>query len=160
MQKPKANSLTIILTLIITVALIVLVFASWIFNPGWLRVFLTILLIPIWHAIFVLVCNLIFCKYYAHSKKMLIFGILFNLLYLISYLLLPDFGDMGELKVFFWLIESNSISYAAWMISIYSLIGHLTCFILQIVFSTIYKKKLTQAAKSDFEEAHTEENSL
>ena len=107
--------------------------ASWVFNMGWIRFFMTFLLIPIVHAIVFLLSNLSFAKYTGKSSVMEKLNAFFIITYLISYLLMPDAGDIGEMYFFFGLIQSDNLSNIAFFVSNIAFICHIVLFVLQII---------------------------
>lgn len=118
--------------ILITLLCIAIAAVSWIFNMGWLRFIMTFLLIPFIHAIIFFLVNLFSLKYIQKSKKLRNFYIMFCITYLLFYLLLPDAGDIGEMYVFFGLIQSNMFSYICNLISSVAIWGHIVILILQI----------------------------
>ncbi len=120
-------------TIFVALLCIIIVGLSWIFNMGWLRVIMTLVLIPFINAVIFLVINLIVSKYIDESNELKNINILFCLTYLLTYLLLPDAGDIGEMYVFFHLIHNNLFSYICGIISFAAFIGHIALLIFQIV---------------------------
>lgn len=107
--------------------------ASWIFNMGWLRFFMTFLLIPFIHAIVFFLTNLFSANYIQKSKKSKDIYIAFCATYLLFNLLLPDGSDTGEMYVLFGLVHSDAISYICSVISLIAIAGHIVCLISQII---------------------------
>lgn len=116
----------------VTLTCIAVAAASWIFNMGWIRFIMTLLLIPFIHAIIFFLVNIFSSKYLLKSKKTKHIYIIFCITYLLFYLLLPDGGDVGEMYVFFGLIHSNTISNICNSISSFAILAHIILLILQI----------------------------
>lgn len=131
-----------------TVGSITIVAISWILNFGWLRFFMTFLLVPVIHGIIFFLANVFFAKYIEQSSKMSKFNLLFFITYLISYLLLPDGGDIGEMYFFFGLIHNDAFSIVANFISSVAGTAHIILFVLQIVEMSRIKKNILET--SDF----------
>ncbi len=91
--------------MIISFALIML--ASWIFNLGWFRVILTWIPIPLIHTIAFLFINIKSINRVSTFKELEKYIILSSVTYLLPYLLLPDFGDVGGMYFFFGLIRND-----------------------------------------------------
>lgn len=137
----KNNSFNFKKTIICTFGSIIIAAASWIFNVGWFRFFMTILLVPIIHGIAFFLANMFFAKYTDRSLKMLRMNLLFIITYLIAYLFMPDGGDIGEMYFFFGLIHNDMLSKIAFLISSSAAIGHIVLFVMQIVEMMEIKKK-------------------
>ena len=122
-------------------ASVLVVAASWVLNFGWLRFFLTILLIPILHGLIYFVFNFYAFAYLEQSSKMKRYNMLFILTYLLTYLLLPDGGDVGEMYFFFGLIHNQILSGITYALSRVAFIAHIVFFVLQIVERIKIKKR-------------------
>ncbi len=129
-KKGEYTNLKMILS---TVASIIIAGASWIFNMGWIRVILTIMLVPFIHAIVFFVTNLYISKYIRSSNKLKLLNVIFFVSYLMSYVLLPDGGDVGGVYVFFWLIHNDVLGYVCAVVCTFAIITHIVVFILQII---------------------------
>lgn len=129
-KNKSSNSKKII---VCTFGSIIIAAVSWILNFGWLRFFMTFLLVPVIHGIVFFLSNMFFAKYTDQSPKMSRLNLLFIITYLIAYLLMPDGGDVGEMYFFFGLIHSDALSSAANFISSIAVIGHIVLFVMQIV---------------------------
>lgn len=123
-----------------TVLSMLLVALSWVLNFGWIRFFLTLLLFPLIHGIAFLVSNIVFSKYANRSHKMVKLNLLYIASYLISYIFMPDGGDIGGLYFFFGLIHNDVLSYIAAFISYLAFIGQILFFVLQIDKIRMIKK--------------------
>lgn len=119
--------------IVCTFVSIIIAAVSWILNFGWIRFFMTFLLVPIIHGIVYFLVNLFFAKYTDQSPKMSRLNLLFIITYLIAYLLMPDGGDVGGMYFFFGLIHNDVLSGIASFISSIAVIGHIVLFVMQIV---------------------------
>ncbi|MBE7011992.1 MAG: hypothetical protein E7415_04900 [Ruminococcaceae bacterium] len=115
-----------------TVISIIIAAASWVLNFGWLRFFMTFLLIPVIHGIVFFSLSIFFAVYVDKSPKMLKFNVFFIITYLLSYVFMPDGADRGEMYFFFGLIHNDSLSSIAFYISGISFIVHIVLFFMQI----------------------------
>lgn len=129
-KKREYSTLKIVLTTILCIAIAAV---SWVFNMGWIRFIMTILLIPFIHAIIFFLVNFFSSKYIQISKKAKNIYTVLCITYLVFYLLLPDGGDTDELYVFFGLIHSNVFAYICRFISSWAGLGHIALLILQTI---------------------------
>jgi len=145
----KNNSSKFKKVTIMTFASILIAAVSWVLNMGWVRFFMTILLIPVVHGIVFLLANLFFAKYIEQSPKMAKLNILFIATYLIAYLFLPDGADVGGMYFFFGLIHNDTLSTIAGSLSGIAVIGHIALFVIQMieVFTIKKKQKSKQAVR-------------
>lgn len=127
---------------ICTLVSIIIAGFSWILNFGWLRFFMTFLLIPVIHGTVFFLSNIKFAKYTDQSTKMKKMNFLFIITYLMSYFLMPDGGDTGEMYFFFSLIHNDILAGIASFVSSIAITAHILLFVLQIV--EIRKIKKTQ----------------
>lgn len=114
---------------------------SWLLNMGWVRMIMTLLLIPFIHALIFFFTNLFMTYYEDKNKSTKLLNLLFILTYLLLYIFLPDGADTGEMYFFFGLIHSNSLSGIAQCVSRMAFLGHIVLFILQIIQAIRTKKK-------------------
>ncbi len=117
---------------LVTLLCIAVAAVSWIFNMGWIRFIMTLLLIPFIHAVIFFLVNIFSAKYMQKSKKSRNIFIMFCVTYLLFYLLLPDIADIGEMYVFLGLIHNNTFSYICYSISLVAILVHIGLLILQI----------------------------
>ncbi len=115
-----------------TLAIMLLTAASFI-NIGWFRVIMLWLLIPVIHATVFFVSNMFFVKYTDISPQIKIMNLMFMISYLVAYLFLPDFGDIGGAYFFFTLIQNEILVGIAFFVSQITFVGHIVLFILQII---------------------------
>ena len=130
-------------TMLMSIFYILIVIASWFLNMGWIRFFMTFLLIPFIHAVVFILTNFFATKYFDKSTKIRKLNLWFTISYLIAYLLMPDGGDIGGLYFFFGLIHNDTLSYVANFISSIAVMGHIVMFIMQIVEIKKIKKNIS-----------------
>ena len=128
-------------TIIISVISILVVVATWIFNLGWLRLFMTAVLIP--HIVLFVFMNLYSTKYFDNSKKIKILNIFFVLTFLFAYVFMPDSDDISS-YVFFGLIHNENVLNIAEIISTVAFVGNVVTFIMQIIGIEKIKKNLLE----------------
>ncbi len=119
-------------TILMSLFCIIIVMASWFFNMGWLRFFMTIILIPFVHAVVFFLTNFFAAKYFDKSTKIKKLNLWFIVSYIIAYLLMPDGGDIGEMYFFFGLIHSNKLSGMADSLSFAAFVGNIVFFAMQV----------------------------
>lgn len=136
-------------TIFLTFPYLLIGVLSWVCNFGWLRFFMTFLLIPVIQGFLLFVLNLFSSIYVNKSKKLKVINLLFNITYLGSNILLPDGADTGEMYLCFGLIHSDFISIIAIYISIIMLIAFLVLIVLQIVGIINIKRRLKKTAPSE-----------
>ena len=105
--------------------------ASWVFNLGWFRTFITMSGIPVVHAILFFFMNSRAAAYFEKSSRMKLYTRLSGLFYLGAYLLFPDGGDYGPMYMFFGLIRSDTICTAAFFLSFACLTAHVVMLVMQ-----------------------------
>lgn len=127
-------------TILMSIFYILIVIASWFLNMGWIRFFMTFLLIPFIHAVIFFLTNFFGSKYFDKSTKIKKLNLWFVISYLVAYFLMPDGGDVGGMYFFFGLIHSNTLSGVANFISSVAGIAHIVLFVLQIVEMRKIKK--------------------
>ena len=142
----KAKNYTKMKCMILTLLCMTIAAGSWLLNMGWLRFVMTYALVPFVHAIIFFLANLFSAKYMQKSKKLKAIFIMFCITYLLSYLLLADGGDIGEMYVFFGLIHNNEISHICDYLSEIAVFVHIALLILQI--TEIAKIKKCEQAKN------------
>ena len=140
----KNNESNSVKVIVLTLASMIIAAASWIFNFGWIRFFMTLLAIPIIHGLVYFAANLVFAKYTNDSAKMRKLNGFFIVTYLISYLFFPDGGDVGEMYFFFTLIRNDILSGIAYFVSSVAFIGHIVLFVMQIVQIIKIKRNKTE----------------
>ncbi len=120
-------------TILMSLLYILIVIVSWFLNMGWIRFFMTFLLIPFVHAVVFFLTNFFATKYFDKSPKIRKLNFWFIISYLITYLLMPDGGDYGGMYFFFGLIHSDTLAGIANFVSSVAGIAHIVLFVLQIV---------------------------
>ncbi len=124
----KLNRPIIIFYYFLMVLCVISALTSWIMNMGWYRFFLTFLLFPIIHAVIFVTVNIVVLPKLCDSAKVKTYTLISYMTYLFSYLLFPDGGDVGEMYLFFGLIQNNAVADITFPISI-------ICFITHIIFT-------------------------
>ena len=130
--------------IILSIVYIFIAAVSWVFNMGWIRFVLTILFVPVIHAIAFLTSNLYSAKYFEKSRNIKTLNLFFVITYLMVYLLLPDGGDFGGLYFFFGLIRNDILTDIASYVSSLAFTAHLVLFILQILEIRKIKKSIPE----------------
>lgn len=138
-------------TILISVSFILIAAVSWILNFGWLRFFMTFLLVPFLHAVIFFLINWFISAHTDKSKKIKLFNLLFCITYLLTYIFLPDAADHGEAYFLFGLIHSDILSDAAYAAASAAFVAHIVFLILQII-EFIKLKKNKKIAKKDVEQ--------
>ena len=128
-------------TIIISVISILVVVATWMFNLGWLRLFMTAFLIP--HIVLFVFMNLYSTKYFDNSKRIKILNIFFVLTFLFAYVFMPDSDDISS-YVFFGLVHNENVLNIAEIISTVAFVGNVVTFIMQIIGIEKIKKNLLE----------------
>ena len=117
---------------ILSLFMILIMFASWIFNFGWIRLALTFILFPLIQAVIFFIANRLSAKN-INLKPVRLATILSYATFLLPHLLILDCGDIGESYILFHLIESNKISEITSRIGYFFMPGHIACVIMQFV---------------------------
>ncbi len=126
---------------ILSAVLILVAAASWVLNIGWLRVILTWFLAPVSHAALFFLGNHFCAKYISENKWLKLVTVCSYVIYLSLYLLLPDFGDVGQGYLFFHLIESNVAASVCMVISEGLFFLHIAILVAQYVLYFLHKGK-------------------
>ena len=95
---------------LITIFTVVIMFLSWLFNIGWFRIILMWIPIPLLHTIFFMLINFKASAKVLSFKNLEKYMIYSCVTFLLSYLLFPDFGDIGGAYFFFGLIKNTFFS--------------------------------------------------
>ena len=130
---------------ILSLFMILIMFASWIFNFGWIRLALTFILFPVIQAVIFFIANRLSAKN-INLKPVRLATVLSYATFLLPHLLILDCGDIGESYILFHLIESNKISEITSRIGYLFMIVHIACVITQFV---LYFMHRTQGVKSN-----------
>lgn len=128
---------------LLSIFLILIMFASWIFNFGWIRLALTFILFPLIQAVIFFIANRLSAKN-IHIKPVRLATILSYVTFLLPHFLILDGGDIGELYIFFHLIESNRISEITSRIGYFFMLVHIVSVVLQFVLFFKYRKQGVQ----------------
>ncbi len=123
-----------------SIALFLLTFSSWILNFGYLRMIMSFILFPIFHYVAALVINILSTKRWRFSGRLKIYTIIYNIVYVLFHLLLPDEVDDGERYFCYGLIKSDAISEFSKMVAWGCLVVGVVLFVLQIVEIVRVKK--------------------
>ena len=126
--------------LCISLACIFVATMSVIFNIGWLRVIMVWTLIPIIQPILFLVTNLYAAKHMDKMKSLKFINTIFIITYVLFWIFLPDFGDVGPSYFFFNLVRKDAIVSVALAITVVAGIAHFVLFIIQIIQFVRLKK--------------------
>lgn len=129
---------------ILSIVYIFIAAISWVFNMGWLRFFLTIIFVPVIHAIAFLTVNLYSAKYFETSRNIKTLNLFFVITYLMLYLLLPDGGDYGGLYFFFGLIRDDVLAVIASCVSSLAFTAHAILLIMQLLEIRRINKSIKQ----------------
>ena len=123
----------------ISVLCVGLMIPSWIFNMGWIRMVLTLLLVPVIHSFVFIYINFKLANGLSAFGKYKKFLNLSCITYLLTYFLLPDVGDVGGAYMFFTLIEINDATVIIEWIALIVLIIHLV--VLSLATTEIISNK-------------------
>ena len=116
---------------LITIFTVVIMFLSWLFNIGWFRIILMWIPIPLLHTIFFMLINFKASAKVLSFKNLEKYMIYSCVTFLLSYLLFPDGGDIGEMYFFFGLIRSNFLSGIVMFIAVPLWIANIVFLILE-----------------------------
>ena len=126
-----------ILTITMSIICILIVASTWLFNLGWLRLFMSVVLIP--HSVIFVFMNLYSAKYFDISKKVKMLNALFVFTFVIAYVFMPDSSDINSYG--FWgLVHDEQILNVAELISAIGFVGHITTFVIQLLHIEKIKK--------------------
>ena len=128
----------IILTVLCAVAALI----SWIFNFGWLRVFLSLFGFPLFYGAFFCFANSMAAARLAEMDAMKKYIPWSCITYLLAYLCFPDGGDTGEMYVLFSLIRSDTVSTVALCLSLAAFVANIILLILEIIMASKWKKPI------------------
>ena len=103
----KTNGEKAIVYRAVTVLCVVIMLASWIVNIGWYRIILTWIPIPLIHTVAFIIVNLKAISNMGRADKLKKYIPWSWGTYLTAYLLFPDGGDDGSVRVFFNLIRND-----------------------------------------------------
>lgn len=124
---PKGENM-ILKRILLPLLSILIVAMSWFMNFGFLRLFCSIILIPLAHAVIVFaVC--VAASNYSNHKLIKLYKLLFCLTYILSNVFLPDSGG-SSMRVFFGLIDNYYVCEAGEGISLFAFIAHVVLLVL------------------------------
>ncbi len=129
------------LFIIMPFVLLLLAAAAYIINMGWIRFALLFSTIAPLHAALFLFSSFYSAELTSRSRTVLTFTIINYILYPLSYIFLPDGGDIGGTYMFFSLIENETAVGIGWIIVPILFIASFILFILQLIISHRLKKK-------------------
>ncbi len=121
----KLKSPKILIYYFLMIICMILMAISWIMNIGWYRLLLTFIAFPIIHSVLFINVNGKALLKLSASPKLKKYTILSFATYLLSYLTFPDGGDIGPMRVFFGLVQSNVIAMIAFHLCLISFIAHI-----------------------------------
>ena len=135
MKKPhKAFVIVPFVILIISVA-------AYILNMGWYRVILLIFPIAPLHGILFFFTSLYASDHASSNRTTLTFSLINYILFPMTYILLPDFEDIGGTYMFFGLIKNDAIINAASPVAVLSFIASVALILLQLITTFTLKRK-------------------
>ena len=119
-----------ILTIIMSIIFVLIVASTWLFNLGWLRLFMSVVVIP--HSVIFVFMNLYSAKYFDISKKVKMLNALFVFTFVITYVFMQDSSDINSYG--FWgLVHDKQILNIAELISAIGFVSHITTFVIQLL---------------------------
>lgn len=118
---------------LVSILCVIIALASWLMNFGWIRLALTFFAIPIIHTVGFMIISYFALSYVDKSVKLKRYIIFSCITYLLSYILLPDAGDIGSMYLFFSLIHNDIIANISYRLSVIVFIANIVLLILQIV---------------------------
>ena len=117
-------------TIIMSIICILVVASTWMFNLGWLRLFMSV--VAILHSVIFVFMNLYSTKYFDKSKKVKTLNVFFVFTFVIAYVFMPDASDINSYG--FWgLLHNEEILDVAELISTIGFIGHIATLVMQIL---------------------------
>ena len=128
---------------LLSIFLILIMFASWVLNFGWIRLALTFILFPLIQAVVFFIANRLSAKN-IHIKPVRLATIISYATFLLPHILILDCGDIGESYIFFHLIESNKISEITSKIGYLFMLVHIACVVFQFVLYFKHKSKVVK----------------
>nr|QGT51196.1 hypothetical protein Firmicute1046_2720 [uncultured Firmicutes bacterium] len=126
---------------LVSVLCVILAAASWIFNFGWIRFFLTFTGLPVFHAVTFFFLNNFAASHIDKSRILKISTILCHVAYLTGYFCLPDAGDVDPMCAFFTLIRNEYIVNLFFIISFLGFSGSIVCLIVELIEASMIKAK-------------------
>ena len=124
-----------ILTLCLSTLTVCLVIYSFLFNLGWIRVFmLWILLLPmVMHGTYFFAIQNLAAFHMHRIKALRIISPFSYVCYIGTYLCIPDVGDIGGSYAVFGMVKDDAAEALGYLVPVF-LIGSLTCLIALTIF--------------------------
>lgn len=144
----KNKDFTRLIAAVSSVLCILFAAASWIFNFGWFRFFLTFLGIPVIHAAAFFFINNFAATYTNKSCILKIAVIISHITYLLGYFSLPDGGDIGPMYAFFTLIRDDALTGICFTIAGFGFFINAVCLVFELVWSMTLKSQNTKLKKA------------
>ncbi len=120
---------------IISAVSILVVYATWgiyLFNKGWIRLFMTVLLLPFIHGAVFFKINVSCAKHFYKSRKLKRLNFWFVVTYIFSNLSMPDFNDFLWGFFLFRPIQNNVTFVSAFAVSAVVFAVHIFLLVKQI----------------------------
>lgn len=125
---------------LLTVVCILVAGASWIFNFGWLRVFLSLIGFPLFYGALFCFANCKAAARAAESRTMRKYILWSCITYVTAYFCFPDAGDVGEMPVFFSLIRNDMVADIALVVSVVAFVANIVLMIVEIAVASQWEK--------------------
>ncbi len=122
---------------------------SWLTNFGWLRAYLTVYAFPFLHAGVFLAVNVFVSFYAERCPKLTKLNSFYVLTYLLTHILLPDFGDDAVGYFFFGVVQCGSFHELFAVLAALSFISHNIICVIQIVMMLNERIKEKRAAHKE-----------
>ncbi|MBR3576020.1 MAG: hypothetical protein IKL42_01305 [Clostridia bacterium] len=132
---------------LVCILCVIIAMAAWIFNFGWLRMILTFLAVPVIHTIVFMVITNFALLHIDKSSEIKTYVIISYVTYLLSYISLPDFADMGPTYVFFGLIHNDAFADISFYITFTAIAVNIVFLILQLVKCVEIKRENKEQTK-------------
>ncbi len=144
-SKPK-SVLTYIFISLFSIALAAV---SWLTNFGWLRAYLAVYAVPFLHAGVFFAVNVFVSFYVKTCPKIRKLNAFYVLTYILTHVLLPDFGDDAAGYFFFGAVRCGSFHELLSVLSALSFILHNVLCVIQIVMMLNERIKEKRAAHNE-----------
>ena len=119
---------------------IILVGVSWVTNIGWIR--LIFFPVTVVHAVIFFLANYFYCSYAKASSKMRLVNLGVYTTYLLTNILMPDFGDTPDsIRVMFGLLDARNLSGLFTFLAAMFFLVHLVLVIIQVVYTVRERRK-------------------
>lgn len=104
---------------------VLVMLASWLMNMGWLRLFGTWLLLPLHHSALFIAANLVSARNWDDDGEASTLMVYSHITFLLSYILLPDGGDIGPMYFCFGLVRNDTAAHIAFIAAVIVFIVHI-----------------------------------